>query len=188
MQTILTKANDIDRMVDKLFLFSKLDIGDYPFYPEKIRLKQAVSHLLSSCEKDMSERGMTVHVSDIPEELAVFADPLQLENAMTNILENSLKYKDGETVNVNIRCEEQSDSVNLIIDDDGPGVPPEAVSKLFDVFYRSDPSRNNPHKGSGLGLAITAKILEHFGGKISAENLSPKGLRIIMTIPKEYAE
>lgn len=188
MQTILTKANDIDRMVDKLFLFSKLDLGDYPFYPEKICLKQSVSHLISSCEKDMADRGMTIRIGDIPEELTVFADPVQLENALTNILENSLKYKDGETVNVNISCEEQLDSVKLMIDDDGPGVPPEAVSKLFDVFYRSDPSRNAPHKGSGLGLAITAKILERFGGRIWAENLSPKGLRIIMVIPKEDAE
>lgn len=188
MQTILTKANDIDRMVDKLFLFSKLDIGDYPFYPERISLRQLISHLVSSCEKDFSDRGMTVNIADISEELTVFADPVQLENAVTNILENSLKYKDGETVTVNIGCEEHSDFAKLIIDDDGPGVPPEAVSKLFDVFYRSDPSRNNPHKGSGLGLAITAKILERFGGKIWAENLSPKGLRIIMTIPKECAE
>ena len=188
MQTILKKANDIDSMVDKLFLFSKLDLGDFPFYPEKICLKQSISHLLSSCEKDMADRGMNVHIADIPEELTVYADPVQFENAVTNILENSLKYKDNETVNVNISCEEQSDSVKLVIDDDGPGVPPEAVSKLFDVFYRSDPSRNNPHKGSGLGLAITAKILEHFGGKIWAENLSPKGLRIVVMIPKEDAK
>lgn len=188
VQTILTKANDIDRMVDKLFLFSKLDLGDYPFYPEKISLRQSISHLLSSCEKDMADRGMKIRVSDIPEELTVFADPVQLENAVTNILENSLKYKVNEQVNVNISCEELSGSVKLIIDDDGPGVPPEAVSKLFDVFYRSDPSRNNPHKGSGLGLAITAKILERFGGKIWAENLLPNGLRIVMIIPKEYKE
>ena len=188
MQTILTKANDIDRMVDKLFLFSKLDLGDYPFYPEKICLSHSLSHLLSSFENDISEGRMTVHIADIPEELTVFADPIQLENALTNILENSLKYKDGETVNISISCEEFPDSVELTVDDDGPGVPPEAVSKLFDVFYRSDPSRNNPHKGSGLGLAITAKILEHFGGKIWAENLEPKGLRIVMTLPKEDTE
>lgn len=185
MQTILTKANDIDRMVDKLFLFSKLDLGDYPFYPEKLSLAQTLAHLLASCEKDMTDRGMTIHIAEIPEELTVYADPVQLENAVTNILENSLKYKDGETVDVNISCEDLPDFARLTIDDNGPGVSEEALSKLFNVFYRSDPSRNAPHKGSGLGLAITAKILERFGGKIWAENLTPKGLRIVMTIPKE---
>ena len=58
----------------------------------------------------------------------------------------------------------------------------------FDVFYRSDPARSNPQSGSGLGLAITAKILELFGGSIRAEQETPKGLRILLTIPKKGAE
>lgn len=121
----------------------------------------------------------------MPENCHVYADPVQLRSAVTNILENSLKYKDEKTVNVTIHCEDLPENLDLIIDDDGPGVPQEALPKLFDVFYRSDPSRNNPNKGSGLGLAITAKILEHSGGSIHAENLQPKGLRIVMTLPKE---
>lgn len=188
MQTILTKANSIDQMVDKLFLFSKLDLGDYPFYPENVSLSQLIPRLISSCEKDMADRGMTIHTAPIPDDLTVYADPVQLENAFTNILENSLKYKDSDAVDVTISCEELPESVRITIDDNGPGVPEESVSKLFDVFYRSDPSRNDPHKGSGLGLAITAKILERFGGTIWAENLTPKGLRIVMTIPKEGAK
>ena len=75
--------------------------------------------------------------------------------------------------------------MNIIIEDNGPGVKEEALDKLFDVFYRNDPSRNNPNKGSGLGLAITSKILEHLGGSISAENVKPKGLRIIFKLPKK---
>lgn len=188
MQTILTKANSIDQMVDKLFLFSKLDLGDYPFYPEKVSLSQLITHLISSCEKDIVDRGMTIHTAPVPENLTVYADPVQLENAFTNILENSLKYKDNDVVDVTISCAELPESVRITIDDNGPGVPEESVSKLFDVFYRSDPARNDPHKGSGLGLAITAKILERFGGRIWAENLTPKGLRIVMTIPKEGAK
>lgn len=185
MKIILSKANDIDRMVDKLFLFSKLDIGDCPFYPEKLNIKQEILSVVSSGEKEYRQKGMNIHCENIPDNLYVYADPVQLHNAVTNILENSLKYKDNETVDVNILCENNSENVNVIIDDNGPGVPEEALPKLFDVFYRSDPSRNNSRNGSGLGLAITAKILEHFGGSVNAENLKPKGLRIILTIPKE---
>lgn len=185
MKTILAKANDIDRMVDKLFLFSKLDLGDCPFYPEKLSVGNEIHSVISSSEKEYLEKGMRIVCDEIPSDMQIFADPIQLRSAVTNILENSLKYKDGETVNVAVSCVDGGENVSIIIDDDGPGVPDEALPKLFDVFYRSDPSRNNPNKGSGLGLAITAKILEHFGGSISAENLQPKGLRIIMTIPKE---
>ena len=185
MKTILSKANDIDRMVDKLFLFSKLDLGDCPFYPEKLDIGRELDSIVNAGEKEYREKGMTISCEDIHEGLTVYVDPVQLRSAVTNIFENSLKYKDGDTVNVSVRCEEHDSSVDVIIDDNGPGVPKEALTKLFDVFYRSDPSRNNPNKGSGLGLAITAKILEHFGGSIYAENLQPKGLRIVMTIPKE---
>lgn len=185
MKIILAKANDIDRMVDKLFLFSKLDLGDCPFYPEKLNVKKEIFSVVSSNEKEYAEKGMNIICDDISSDLYVYADPVQLRSAVTNILENSLKYKNKERVNVVIHCENSDDNVNLIIDDDGPGVSDNALSKLFDVFYRSDPSRNNPNKGSGLGLAITAKILERFNGSISAENLQPNGLRIIMTIPKE---
>lgn len=185
MKTILAKANDIDRMVDKLFLFSKLDLGDCPFYPEKLNIGQEIQSLIASNEKEYREKGMQILCKDIPQNLEVYADPVQLHSAITNILENSLKYKDSETVAVEISCENSAEDVSVIIEDNGPGVPSEALPKLFDVFYRSDPSRNNPNKGSGLGLAITAKILERFGGSVQAENLQPKGLRIIMTIPKE---
>lgn len=185
MKTILAKANDIDRMIDKLFLFSKLDLGDCPFYPEKLNVRQEILSVVSSNEKEYCAKGMQIHCEEIPANLQVYAAPVQLRSAVTNILENSLKYKDGETVTVTIRCENSMETVKLIMDDNGPDVPEEALPKLFDVFYRSDPSRNNPNKGSGLGLAITAKILEHSGGSIYAENLQPKGLRIVMTIPKE---
>lgn len=187
MKTIHTKANDIDRMVDKLFLFSKLDLGDCPFYPEKLKIGQEILSVITLNEKEYREKGMQILCKDIPQDLKVYADPVQLHSAITNILENSLKYKDSETVTVEIYCENSAEDVSAIIEDNGPGVPPEALPKLFDVFYRSDPSRNNPNKGSGLGLAITAKILERFGGSVHAENLQPKGLRIIMTIPKGEA-
>lgn len=69
------------------------------------------------------------------------------------------------------------------MDDDGPGAPEAALPKLFDAFYRNDPSRNNPDQGSGLGLAIAAKSLERMGGSIRAENRPGGGLRMTVHIP-----
>ena len=188
MQTIREKANDIDRMVDKLFLFSKLDLGDNPFYPEPIPVAEALHSLVAANAEEYARQGMTVVLDDIPTDCVVCADPVQFRNAILNLLENSLKYKDDPEVQVRIGCTETSSDATISVTDNGPGVPEEALSKLFDVFYRSDPSRSNPQKGSGLGLAITAKILERFGGSVRAENVQPKGLRIQLTIPKEEAK
>ena len=188
MQTIREKANDIDRMVDKLFLFSKLDLGDSPFYPEPISVAEALNSLISENAEAYAKQGMTITLEEIPEACTVYADPVQFRNAITNLLENSLKYKDAPEVQVRIRCTETDSDATIIVSDNGPGVPEEALPKLFDVFYRSDPARSNPQSGSGLGLAITAKILERFGGSIRAEQETPKGLRILLTIPKKGVE
>lgn len=188
MQTIREKANDIDRMVDKLFLFSKLDLGDSPFYPEPIPVAEVLHSLIAANAEAYAKEGMTVTVDAIPADCVVCADPVQFRNAITNLLENSLKYKDAPEVRVHISCTETASDATISVTDNGPGVSEEALPKLFDVFYRSDPSRSNPQKGSGLGLAITAKILERFGGSIRAENAVPKGLRILLTIPKEVSE
>lgn len=134
MKTILAKANDIDRMVDKLFLFSKLDLGDCPFYPEKLNIGQEIRSVITSNEKEYREKGMQILCKDIPQDMEVYADPVQLRSAITNILENSLKYKDSETVTVEIYCENSAEDVSVIIEDNGPGVPSEALPKLFDDF------------------------------------------------------
>ena len=97
--------------------------------------------------------------------------------------DNSAKYKDKETGTVSITGRIEGTNILLFVDDDGPGVPDEALPKLFDVFYRNDPSRKKPHQGSGLGLAIVWKTMERMGGTIHAENLSAGGLRMALEIP-----
>ena len=100
-----------------------------------------------------------------------------------NLLDNSAKYKDKEVGAVSIQAEIAGQFFQLYVDDDGPGVPPEVLPKLFDVFYRNDPSRKNPNQGSGLGLAIVWKAIERMDGSICAENLPQGGLRMAIKIP-----
>jgi signal transduction histidine kinase len=109
---------------------------------------------------------------------------MQMRYVMINIFENSVKYKNKERARMAVTVSEIGGKVVLALSDDGPGVPEEALSKLFDVFYRGDPSRNNPSKGSGLGLAVAAKIVKHFGGTIAAVDAPGGGLSIVMTFPK----
>ncbi|MGN0620348.1 MAG: sensor histidine kinase, partial [Porcipelethomonas sp.] len=129
MKTILAKANDIARMADNLFLFSKLDLGDCPFYPEKLKTGQEILSVVTSNEKEYNEKGMQILCKDIPQDVEVYADPVQLRSAVTNILENSLKYKDSEAVTAEIYCENFAEDVSVIIEDNGPGVPSEALPK-----------------------------------------------------------
>jgi len=84
-----------------------------------------------------------------------------------------------------ISLNRRKSSAVLSLTDDGPGVPAEALPQLFDVFYRSDPSRRDPQNGSGLGLAIAAKAIAQMGGSISAANVKGGGLAIEIELPSQ---
>jgi len=183
LQIIMTKTDDINNMVSQLFLFSKMDTGNFPVNPEQLDLVKEITDFVNFTQDDYQARGLSVSLGGMPEEMPVYADPTHLRSVFTNILDNSAKYKDKEPAEVIINCTVKDGAALIYFDDNGPGVLPETLPKLFDVFYRGDVSRNNPRQGSGLGLAIAAKMISFIGGGISAENLDGAGLRIIINIP-----
>ena len=170
LRTIRTKAEDIDRLVEGV-----------PMEMRPIRLDEFVAGFVEEAALDSRTRGLEITAEQLAP-VTVSADPEQLRRVLSNILENSIKYKAKETGRLRITLEE---SGRLTLADDGPGVPEEALPKLFDVFYRSDPARKNPAGGSGLGLAIAAKAVQGMGGTIRAFNVPGGGLAIEITLPKE---
>ncbi len=182
MKMIKTKAEEIDHMVAKLFLFSKMDLGDFPYQPELLDLSQEIVSLVEATADAYASQGLRVRITQLAPTAALYVDPIQLRSVFTNVL-NSLKYKTKAQGNAWIKTVRQQANVWITIDDDGPGVPEEALEKLFDVFYRNDPSRSNPQQGSGLGLAITAKAIQWMRGSIHAENRREGGLRLVIQLP-----
>lgn len=188
LEIIRQKTDDINNMVSKLFLYSKLDMGNYPTNPEILNIGKEITDLLAACKEAYRNQGLLITTGDLPDERYVNVDPVQLRSIFINILDNSAKYKEKDTANVLIGYEVKNGALYITFDDDGPGVSEDALAKLFDVFYRSDPSRNGTRQGSGLGLAIAAKAVERMGGRIWAENLETGGLRIVLEIPEAVKE
>lgn len=182
--TIKTKAEDIDRMVSQLFLFSKLDMAECPMERRALRLDQFVSCLAVETEEEYRGKGLEVTVESSGP-VRVLADAELLRRVLTNVMDNSAKYKTAELGQLRILVEDTGEGGRVTLTDDGPGVPAEALPKLFDAFYRSDPARKNPAGGSGLGLAIAARTVERMGGTIAARNAPAGGLEITMILPKE---
>ncbi|HIR51835.1 MAG TPA: HAMP domain-containing histidine kinase [Candidatus Onthovicinus excrementipullorum] len=183
LSTIKAKTSDIDRLVKKLFLFSKMDMGDYPYFPEKLDAGREVADFVEASREDYEKAGLSVTLVSHPEHTMIYADPTYFRSVLTNLLDNSAKYKKDGTGHVRITMTTEGHLLRMLVDDDGPGVAQSDLGKLFDIFYRADPARKNPHKGSGLGLAIVAKIVDRMGGAIHAENLSQGGLRMAITLP-----
>lgn len=184
LTTIKTKAEDIDRMVSQLFLLSKLDMAEYPMELRTFRLDEFVTALAEETGEEYQSKGLDITVeSHCP--VYVTADGALLRRVLTNIMDNSAKYKTADVGRLRISVADTGEDCRVVLTDDGPGVPEEALPKLFDAFYRSDPARKNPAGGSGLGLAIAARTVERIGGTIDAQNAPAGGLKIAITLPKE---
>ena len=181
LRTIHAKAADIDRLVSQLFLYAKLDLEGFPVVCGPLRLDRFMAELVEELSTDYRERGLELVTEDLPE-VTVSADPVQLRRVITNLLDNSAKYKVKAVGRVSISLDAGG---RLTLSDDGPGVPEEALPRLFDVFYRSDPARKNPAGGSGLGLSIAARAVQRMGGAIRAFHAPTGGLAIEITLPLE---
>lgn len=182
--TIKTKAEDIDRMVSQLFLFSKLDLAEYPMNLQTFRLDEFITGVTAETKEEYRSKGLEVTTEPLCP-VSVTGDMELLRRVLTNIMDNSAKYKIMAIGHLRISMEDAGKNCRIILSDDGPGVPEEALPKLFDVFYRSDPARKNPAGGSGLGLAIACRTVERMSGTISARNITAGGLEITITLPEE---
>lgn len=182
LEMIQKKAMEMEGMVQQLFLFSKLDLGEYPVHLRNIDLRMDLEELIQSNEVEYAEKGLKLQLEEGQEAVPSFADPSLLCNVFSNILSNSLKYKTKETGTLHISVKTEGETAVIIMEDDGPGVSKEELPKLFHTFYRCDPARRNPNNGSGLGLSICAKMVEGMGGTIRAESEEGQGLRIIIML------
>lgn len=178
LQTIHTKEAEIEAMVNRLFAFAKMDASAYPTHTEALPLLPLMQELTEEWETE----GLEIQ-TEISPDLRVLADRELLSRITANLLGNSRKYGGRETVHVRISAGRTGNLVEIAFSDDGPGVPPEQLSKLFDVFYRGDAARTAPGEGSGLGLAVVKKAVTEMGGDVHAENEENGGLKILFTLP-----
>ncbi len=177
---IRDKARDLQGLVNKLFLFSRMDLGRNEDHPEPVRLKTELTLLQEALAPEYAEKGMEI-AFEAAGEGRVLADPETLQRILSNIAENSCKYG-AKTLNIALR--EEPSFVAVTFADDGPGVPQEALPHIFDAFYRADPARNEKITGSGLGLAIVSRAVRNMKGRIIAKNLQPHGLMLEIQLPR----
>jgi signal transduction histidine kinase len=185
IKTIYAKATDMDRLIDELFLFSKLDLHNVPFHFEKVDLVRFLQDCTEELQFDLNEKGISL-ILEIPVSAAyqVAVDREKLKRVVLNVLENAVKYMDQPQGLIKIRLTEQEEWVLVQIQDNGHGITAEALPHIFERFYRADPSRNSNTGGSGLGLAIVKQIIEGHGGEIRATSEIGVGTSIFFTIKK----
>ena len=118
----------------------------------------------------------------MPPKTPVYADYYRLKQCMINLISNALAYTPGGG-HIAVEYRMREGHVEIKVRDDGPGIPEEDISHLFERFYRVDKSRSKKTGGMGIGLAITKAIVKMHGGEISAENQTGQGAVFTINLP-----
>jgi two-component system phosphate regulon sensor histidine kinase PhoR len=124
-------------------------------------------------------------VYELPAEKVVLdVSPRALDHALINLIENAIKYSPSHTT-VTVRLSSRDDQVILEVQDEGPGIAPEAQERIFERFFRAEGGRSPQEAGTGLGLSIARNMIERVGGELSLESEEGKGSTFRITLPRE---
>jgi signal transduction histidine kinase len=187
-RTIAEEAQRLERLVGELGVVERLREGPSALRPEALDATRLISETASRFESRATGQGVAIEVAGTTPgepELAFTADRLAVERILQNLVENSLSVlpKGGHVWlrAAPLTMPGRPPGISLSVTDDGPGFPPGTTEKVFERFFRADPSRSGT--GSGLGLAIVRELARAHGGEAWAENVAPHGARISVLLP-----
>ena len=177
VRTIYNKTMDMDKLINELTLYSKIDANKIPYNFNKINVAEYFDDCVSELKVELESRNIELGYFNYADKAAVIiADPEQLKRVINNIISNSVKYMSTDRKGIiNIRISDADDFVQFEIEDNGKGIAQKDVQYIFDRFYRTDSSRNSAQGGSGIGLSIVKKIISDHGGQIWATSKEGTG-------------
>ena len=189
VKTIYNKAVDMDRLIDELTFYSKIDTNKIPYNFNKINVKEYFADCAEEVGMDLESANIRFQYANyVDESVQVIADPEQLRRVINNIISNSVKYFDKERCFINMRIRDVGDFIQIEIEDNAKGIGQKDLPYIFDRFYRTDSSRNSTKGGSGIGLSIVRKIIEDHGGKIWANSKEGIGTVMCFVLRKVHVE
>lgn len=177
VRTIYNKTVDMDKLINELTLYSKIDANKIPYNFNKINVAEYFDDCVSELKVELESKNIELGYFNYADKAAVIiADPEQLKRVINNIISNSVKYMSPDRKGIiNIRISDADDFVQFEIEDNGKGIAQKDVQYIFDRFYRTDSSRNSAQGGSGIGLSIVKKIINDHGGQIWATSKEGTG-------------
>ena len=188
LKTVYNKANDMQRLIDELTFYSKIDTNRIPYNFRKINVSDYFGDCAEEVGLDLGAKNIVFQYANyVDEQVMVIADPEQIRRVVNNIISNSCKYFDKSQCFINMRIKDVGDFIQVEIEDNGKGIATKDIPYIFDRFYRTDSSRNSAKGGSGIGLSIVRKILEDHGGKVWASSKEGTGT-VVYFVLRKYQE
>jgi len=183
LELIIKSIDRLTRMVNDLLDISRIESGRMRYEKEIVDLRYIVNAAVENITKEAQDKGLTLK-TDIPENLSkIKADKDKLIQVFLNLLSNALKFT-NRNGSVEIKAIEFEKIIEVHVKDNGVGIPPWELDKIFDKFYQVDNTSTRSYGGSGIGLAITKGIVEGLGGTIRVESKQGSGSDFIVTLNK----
>lgn len=174
--TIFNNAVYVNKLIDDLFLFSKLDMDKLEFEFEKLNLKAFMDDVMQEFEFELDSKNATLYYErNINENYYFNIDRKRMYQVLRNIIGNAVKYGDKENLQLRVKLYVEENYAYIKIADNGPGIPADKLPHIFDRFYRVEYARTKDLMSTGLGLAISKELVEAQNGKITVTSEENKG-------------
>ena len=185
LQTIYSKAIDMDHLINELSFYSKIDTNKIPYTFSRINVAGYFEDCAEDLGRELEEEYIEfIYENDVDASVQMIADAEQIKRVINNIVGNSKKYSDKADTKIHMTVKDVGDFVQVEIEDNGKGIAAKDLPYIFDRFYRTDASRNSSRGGSGIGLSIVKKIMEDHGGKIWVTSKEGVGTVMYLVIRK----
>ena len=182
LERFLCQFERISRLIENLMVLLRSDAGSKVLNTRTFSLSTTLKELCNTFSLVAEAKNVQIKINEMAD-VRINGDEILLQRVFSNFLDNAIKYTPPDG-NVYVSLKNNSDNVLVIIRDTGIGIPEDQHEKIFDRFFRVDPSRSRNTGGAGLGLSISKNIVELHNGKIAVESKLGVGSTFIVTIPK----
>jgi two-component system phosphate regulon sensor histidine kinase PhoR len=184
---IARHSQRMERLVKDLLRLARLDAGQETLDLIACDTRHLTDTLVADLTPAAAERGQRIEVAIAPGAETIRADPAKLHDALRNLVANAITYAPEQST-ICIEAATEGRRVAIAISDEGPGIPEEDLSRVFERFYRVDKSRSRAPGGTGIGLAIVKHLVELLGGSVAAANRQDGGAEFTVRLPQRAAQ
>jgi two-component system phosphate regulon sensor histidine kinase PhoR len=187
LRVIEHQSRRLSQLIDELLRFNLLESSSAELTREKENLKSIVNMSLRELSWRIRGSGTKVVVKDSINRIPpIFVDREKVKEVIENLIENAIKFNDKKKkrVEISARPLRSEKFIRVEIKDNGPGIPPEEMNKIFSKFYQIEEFFTGQVEGAGLGLAVVKEVVEAHGGKVGVESKQGRGSKFFFTLPK----
>ncbi len=181
LKIINTHADRLNTLINDLLDLSHIESKGIVLKKEKLVIAKLVDEVMLGFKSQAKNKAVEIR-AELPQSLEILADKSKIEQVFTNLVNNAIKYN-KENGSVRIYSEQLTDTIKIVVEDSGPGIPAKDLSRIFERFYRVDKARSRSLGGTGLGLSIVKHIIELHSGSVGVESTEGLGSKFWFTLP-----